>query len=194
MNELALMTRLPRRISSDDLWSMVDRGEIAQDDRIELIDGEIVPMAPKGVFHEMVKGEVADWLGLAVRRRFRIGYETSITLDGGTVVEPDLCVYRRGVSVRSVRGTDILLAIEVAHSSITGDIKIKAPLYARSGIADYWIVDALRKQIVSYRAPGDGGYEQVRLHGADDPVTPLLIPDGVPLVLSALDWPLPEWQ
>ncbi|WP_156680019.1 Uma2 family endonuclease [Sphingomonas profundi] len=178
---------IPARLTVDEVYALTEAGAFDQDDKFELIDGEIVPMAAaKASPHEMMKSQLIRALILATGPETRLFVEASITLSQDYLVEPDLALCPDGLQSRAVRGPDLLLAIEVASSSISYDLRVKAPLYAGFGIRDYWVVDAVRRTIRVHRDPVDGIYRDVEEYEAHDPVAALLLP-GVTIRLDMLD-------
>jgi Uma2 family endonuclease len=95
-------------------------------------------------------------------------------------------VLATGSATRELRGPDLLLAIEVSDGSIAYYLRVKAPLYARFGVRDYWVVDAVRQTIRVHRDPQGGSYRDVEEYEAHDAVTALLLP-GVTIRLDTLD-------
>jgi Uma2 family endonuclease len=125
-----------RAFTVDEIWRMVETGIIAPEERFELIEGELVPMSPKGPVHETVKSALAIALAKALPETLWMGFETTLELSDMTFVEPDLGVYRKGLGLREVRGPDILLAVEVSDTSLAYDLGLKARLYALHGVAE----------------------------------------------------------
>ena len=178
---------IPARLTVDELYALTAAGALAENENIELHDGEIVPMAAaKASEHELMKSQLNRALVLALPERARLFPEPSITLSDTTLVEPDLAVLPRGMPSQEARGPDLLLVIEVANSSLGYDLRIKAPLYARFGIRDYWVVDTIRRTIRVHRAPSPDGYADVEEYEAHDLVAALLLAD-VAIRLDALD-------
>lgn len=134
----------------------------------------------------MMKSRLNRVLVPALPESARLFAESSVTLSSDTLVEPDLAVWSRGILSRQVRGPDLLLAIEVADSSIGYDLRVKAPLYARFGVRDYWVVDAVRETIRVHRTPKDDVYGDVEAYERQDLVPALLIP-GLAIRLDRLD-------
>lgn len=177
---------IPARLTVDEVYALTESGVLGEDDDFELIDGEMVPMAAaKASWHELMKSKLTRALVLATTPAVRLFVEASITLSSDTLVEPDL-VLAVGDMSRELRGPDLLLAIEVADSSLSYDLRVKAPLYARFGVRDYWVVDAVRQTIRIHRDPVDGSYRDVEEYEAHDSVTALLLPE-VTIRLDALD-------
>jgi Uma2 family endonuclease len=146
-----------RVFTVDEVLLMQKKGIIAPDENFELIEGEIVPMGPKYVRHERVK----SFLGMALARfcppDLLVGYETSVRLSDCTIVEPDLCLYRRSVSSLLVEAPDLLLVVEVAVSSASLDRGVKAALYAKAGVPELWILDVDVERIIVQTEPGPDG-------------------------------------
>ena len=177
---------IPARLTVDEVYALTEAGILDEREHFELIDGEIVPMAAaKASRHELTKSKLTRALVLATGSDIRLYVEASITLSADTLVEPDL-VLATGSASRELRGPDLLLAIEVSDSSIAYDLRVKAPLYARFGVRDYWVVDAVRQTIRVHRDPRDGTYRDVEEYEAHDAVTALLLP-GVTIRLDTLD-------
>ncbi|TKD51786.1 Uma2 family endonuclease [Sphingomonas baiyangensis] len=178
---------IPARLTVDEVFALTESGVIAESENIELIDGKIVPMAAaKASAHERMKSRLIEWLVMRKPRELGVYAESSLALDAGTLVEPDIAVWPRDLASRDARGPDVVLLIEVADSSLSYDIHVKAPLYARYGVRDYWVVDAVRQTIRIHRAPEDGMFTDVEEYEAHNSVAPLLLP-GITLRLDTLD-------
>jgi hypothetical protein len=113
-----------------DVFGMLQAGIIKEDERFELIEGEIVPMSPKGNQHEVIKSALNRIIASKAPEDLRLGVETTVYLSMTTFVEPDLCLYPKRILPEDVRGLDILLAIEVAVASLGYDKRLKAKIYA----------------------------------------------------------------
>lgn len=178
---------IPARLTVDEVYDLTAAGVLREGAHFELIDGEVVPMAAaKARFHERMKNDLNRFLVLNLPTEARLKVESSITFEALTLLEPDLCVLPKGMDTVDARGPDIMLAIEVADSSLPYDLRVKAPLYARFGVREYWVVDAVRRVVRVHRAPADGAYTDVYEYSADEAVTPLLFPD-LSLRLDQLD-------
>ncbi|MEI9851024.1 MAG: Uma2 family endonuclease [Sphingomonas sp.] len=178
---------IPARLTVAEVYALQEGGIISEDEHFELIEGEIVPMAAaKFSHHERMKSRLNEALVLAKPKETALFVEASVALSEDTFVEPDLAIWHREGESQKVRGPDLLLVVEVAVSSIAYDLRVKARLYARYGVRDYWVVDALRQTIRVHRSPGDGVYTDVEEYEAQDAVTALLLP-GITIRLDALD-------
>jgi Uma2 family endonuclease len=176
-----------RAFTVSDIFKMIEAGIINEDEKFELIEGEIIPMSPKGNQHEVLKAalteifarEKPDWLRLAI--------ETSLYLSKRTFVEPDLCLYPKRLMPVDVKGRDVLLAIEVAGSSLGYDRGLKSRLYATHGVGELWVIDATRRVTWIHKGPNaDGTWESVEESGADNALVPEALPQ-IRIVLAGLD-------
>jgi Uma2 family endonuclease len=179
---MSLLNRIVTDMSAQKSWTcteilkLVDDGLISEDDKFELVEGEIIFMAAaKYNPHEAMKNALAEELTFLCNRRFNIGIESSLYLAENTMLEPDIAVWPRGVSTQEINGVEVLLVIEVASSSFAYDTSLKAKTYAKLGIRDYWVVDVNRRQILIHRDPSDTGYQTRSVAEAHDDVTPLLL-------------------
>ena len=140
---------LPRRaFTVDDIHRMIEVGIVTEDERFELIEGDLVMMSAKEYAHELNKGALNIAIARALPDDMRLGVEMTIQLAHTTLLEPDLAVFRRRAVMKSaanfseIAPGELLLAIEVAASSIAYDKGLKARLYARHGVQEFWVVDA----------------------------------------------------
>ena len=177
---------IPARLTIADVYALQTTGVIGEDEKFELIDGEIVPMAAaKSSPHERMKSQLIRAL-VFVSDDVRLFVEPTIAFTPTQTIEPDLAVWPKQIESEEVRGPDLLLAIEVAVSSLPFDLREKASRYARWGTRDYWVVDAVRRTIRVHRDPVDGRFEAVEEFEAHQPVVAMLLPT-VTIALDALD-------
>lgn len=174
------------RFTFDDVCEMMRIGALDPDAKVELIDGELVEMAPQNAPHMYAKHELFRTLAEQLDRSFVIQVEGTLALAPGVAPNPDIFVHAASKHVDRLTGADVLLLIEVADSSILRDLQTKAALYARYGIADYWVVDAYGRRIFVHRRPTADGYAEVIESDRDADVTPLAFPD---LVVRVADLP-----
>ena len=169
----------PRRsFTVAEIRRMVEAGIIAEDENFELIEGELVPMSPKGNQHEVVKSALNVILARHAPDELRLAIETSLYLDERTFVEPDLCLYPKRILPEDVQGRDVLLAIEVAASSMSYDRGLKARIYARHGVRELWVVDAATRATWVHRLPeADGQWGSIEKIAPDAPLSPEILPD-----------------
>jgi Uma2 family endonuclease len=184
---------LPRRaFTAEDLRRMIDAGIIAEDERIELIEGEFVVMAAKGYAHEFVRLALVELLSDARPKGVRVASEPTVQFADNSVVEPDIAVFPRTSMMRSNAGFvrlsegSSLLVVEVAVTSLREDKVRKAPLYARQGVRELWIVDANERKAWVYTGPHAEGWSSIVEVGPQDPLTTAAIP-GLTIKLGELE-------
>ena len=182
----------PRRWSSNELLRMDEAGLFGEGEHVELIDGEIIKMSPKGNRHELVRSELSTFWGDRRGTKYKIAQEPPLHLGKYDEPEPDIIIYGSAERVYEVTGQSVLLAVEVSNSSLSYDLKIKAPMYAAHGVRDYWVVDVRAMRVTVHRDPGADGYADVRTYEPSELLTPLLAPE-LALKLADLDFgPLPD--
>jgi Uma2 family endonuclease len=155
---------------------LTELGILAEDDRVEMIGGELVPMSPKGNRHEVVRGALLNWLRRNLPDEFDIHAEPGWRADTSNYFEPDFLIGPAGCSPVSIRPADVVLLIEVAHSSLAFDTTTKADQYPSLGVREYWVVNAVSLETRVHRRPATGGYAEKVTVTPDDPLTALLIP------------------
>ena len=155
---------LPRhRITVHDYHRMAEVGLLAPDARVELIEGEIIDMAPIGNDHQSVVDRLTRTLVRAVGDSAIVRVQGSIRLSQWSEPEPDLVLlaprpdFYRG---EFASGADTLLVIEVSDTTLRYDRDVKVPLYARHGVPEVWLVDVNCGALLVYGALQDGKYER----------------------------------
>lgn len=176
-----------RAFTVAEVLAMETVGIIGPDEKYELIEGEVVPMQAKNHPHERVKSWLNFELATALRgSRLWLGIETTLRLSDFTMLEPDLAVYDKSLRLEEVRGPDILLAIEVADSTLAFDKGLKARLYARFGVQELWVVDAVGLMTTVHRGASPDGWTEVTSHPAGEEIAPRAF-QGFRARLSELD-------
>ena len=158
-----------RFFTADEFERMVAAGVFEEDERLELIDGEIVVMSPVGPGHGMCIALLNQRLVLGVGDRALVWIQSGARVALRSVPHPDVALLRRR-SYRRANPTpeDILLVVEVADSSLRYDRTRKLELYATAGIAEYWLVNVTGEWVEVNRSPEGRGYlESQRLQGRD---------------------------
>ena len=175
-----------RRFTVAEVEAMVAAGVMEEDERVELIGGELVPMSPKGNHHEVVKIAL-------LRRWYRVAPddldlapETTFRLSEDTYLEPDVVVYPNSLEPKDLRGENVLLVVEIADSSKHYDMGHKAKLYAGFGVCELWVVDAVRLIARVFRQPAAEGYRETRDCSPAERIVPLFAPDAFALRLADL--------
>lgn len=172
--------RTLRRFTVDEYRRMAGAGVFRPDERVELIDGEIVEMAPIGRRHANCVTNLNRLLVTRLGDRAIVSPQISIRISVRSEPQPDLTVLRRReVSYKDedVAVSDVLLLIEVADTSIAYDRGVKLRLYAAAGIPEVWIVAAVGEEIEIYRSPEPGGFREAERARQGGTVTPIAFPD-----------------
>ncbi|MGD9508320.1 MAG: Uma2 family endonuclease [Geminicoccaceae bacterium] len=171
---------LRHRFDVDDYHRMAEAGILSPDDRVELIGGEIVDMAPIG---SALGGTVVGLTELVARAvadgKVLLSVQGPLRLDRSNEPQPDLMLLRsRTDRYRSSHpaAADVLLLVEVADSSLAYDRGAKLALYARHGVAEVWIVDLAGRAVELFREPNTGGFA-VRERVDAGAISPRLVPD-----------------
>jgi len=187
MNELfTTPPRRPATRAADGLprWSwtiaeierMAAAGYFHEDERIELLGGEIVPMSPKGRRHEMLRDELTFRFTRLAPAGIFVAAEPQFNLSQDTYTVPDILVRPAAIKTYDLRGADALLVIEVADTSLGYDLKIKMPLYASHGVREYWVINAVTLLTTVYRQPSGNTYAVTEEFPADAQLIPSLVP------------------
>ncbi len=171
---------MPYRFSVDDYYRMAEVGLLPPDVRTELFEGEILQMAPIGVRH----AECVNRFTMTFARLFGdqavVSVQNPVRLDNHSEPQPDVTLVRLrpdGRPLAHPTPSDVLLLVEVADSTLRFDRLRKAPAYARTGVAEVWIVDVEARVIERYRDPADGTYRRVDTVAAGCAMSPAFCPD-----------------
>jgi Uma2 family endonuclease len=179
---------LPRRaFTVADVERMVEIGLIAPDERLEILGGEVVPMSPKGSRHETIKVALALRWGRLCPKGYAFASETGLRLDEHTYLEPDFIVFDRKVALKAVKGPDVLLAVEVADSSLDYDLRRKPMIYAEHGVRELWVIDAARRVVHVHVNLAGRGYASTTIRNASDRLEPTLAPPEFAFALDDLE-------
>ena len=170
-----------RRFTVEEYCAMVDAGILAEEERIELLNGEILVMPPIGPPHESGTDQLNDQLLYPLHGRALVRVQGSIMLDDSSLPQPDITVLRRRDNYQRERATaaDVLLVIEVADSSLRRDRELKLPHYAAAGIPEVWIANVSARHVEAFSDPVDGVYQSRRIVPADGQISPIAFPDVV---------------
>lgn len=159
-----------------EIEQMAEAGVFRDDDRFELIGGEIVPMSPKGRRHEIVRGALSFHLTRLCPADTFVVAEAQFNLADDAYVLPDILVHSASIKTPDLRGAAALIVIEVADSSTKFDLVTKAMLYASHGVRDYWVVDARTLVTTIHREPGAKAFGQIVDIARGSILVPLLVP------------------
>jgi Uma2 family endonuclease len=167
------------RISADRYQKMVETGVLTQYDRVELIDGDMLNMAPIGLNHSAVTDRLTKLLVLSAGDSAIVSPGRSLKLGEYSVPQPDLMLLKLREDFYAAQipvAPDVLLLVEVSDSSLAYDQGIKRALYARHGVEEYWVVDLQGERVFVYGEPAGEGYARVVECTRVDIVSPRAVP------------------
>ena len=185
---LSRCPELPRHLwTVDEYHRMGEVGLLDADSRVELIEGEIVEMAPIGDAHAAISNRLNRLLVLAVSERGIVAVGNPVRLSSRSEPQPDFSVLRprADYQTRGPRPDDVMLAVEVSDTTLRRDRRVKLALYARAGIPEFWIVNLEAGEIEIYRSPAGDAYAAVERKGAGDVATIEALP-GVTIAVSQI--------
>ena len=159
-------------ITVEDAFSMVETGIVGPDEKFELIEGEFVSVPGKSNAHQLLQNRLTRFLVQTAPRDFAVGIVPTLQLDDMTYVEPDIVIYRYSEAPR-LTADRAMLVIEIADSSLGFDFGLKAVLMARSGVVDYWVINAQALEVTVHREPRADGYGSIRRLSKAEAVGPL---------------------
>jgi Uma2 family endonuclease len=164
-----------------DYHRLAELGILHEDDRVELLDGQVVMMTPIGPRHAGCVDRLTRLFSRQAADFAVVRVQNPVVLGERAEPEPDVSLLQ--LPIERYAGThpqpiDVLLVIEVAETSLDYDREVKLPLYASAGIPEVWLVDLEGERITLHRAPGPDGYGDVTTASRGDSITPLLLPDG----------------
>ncbi len=177
--ELALLT-IRRPFTVDDYHRMAEVGLLTDDERTELLNGEVVYKMPISSRHAGCVKQLIEMLVTRLTGRCIVGAQDPVRLSGTSEPEPDVSVLRpRADRYRRSHPepADVLLVIEVADSSLAVDRGVKAALYAAAGIPELWIVDLAGDAVEVHRTPAADGYRSVERLARGSELRPAAFPD-----------------
>jgi Uma2 family endonuclease len=171
-------TATRRRFTVDEYHSMGEIGILHEDERVELINGEIVKMAAIGGQHIACVIRTDRWFTLHVGDGALVSAQNPVILSNDGEPEPDIALlrFREDYYANVPRSEHVLLLIEAADTSLLFDRRTKLPLYAGAGIPEVWIANLRDTVIEVYRAPHADHYQTSFTVGRDGTITPVLLP------------------
>jgi len=179
----------PRRaFTVADVHRMIDAGVLGQDEKFELIEGEIVPVSPSHDPHERIKSALILAIAPRLPKELWLGVGSSVYLAERTFVEPDLCIYDQNLTLERVKGPDLQLVIEVADSTLSFDLGPKARLYATYGVRELWVVNAKTRVTTIHTGPAATGWASIREVQPNQPLANAALP-GLAIELADLGKP-----
>ena len=174
---------VPRKVwTREEAHALVESG-FPHAEQWELIEGELIDKMGKKRPHVIWQGIMYEWL-LSVFGGGRVESEapSDVAAEDNRTSEPeaDLKVLRRSSReyTSNPQPEDILLVVEISDSTVRFDLSVKAKLYARAAIQEYWVLDIPGQQLVVHREPKEGRYRSVISYGTGEEVAPLAAPEA----------------
>ena len=167
--------------------AMVEAGIMDEDERVELIGGDLVPMSPRGNHHEVLKVALLTRWFKACPEDIRLAPETTFRLSDDTYLEPDVVVFPRASGIPGLKQDNVLLVVEIADSSKRYDMGRKAKLHASFGVRELWVIDAVRLTARVFLEPAADGYAKTADFAASGKMIPRFAPPEFALALGELE-------
>ncbi len=169
-----------RLITVEEYHRMAEVGILQPDEKVELIAGQIISkMSPQGSSHAAAITRTNRLFGKSLIANVLVRLQLPIILNNVSEPEPDIALVKADpldYDDGHPTAEDVYLIVEIAHSTLKSDIKVKAKEYARSGIEDYWVLDLNRRQLYVYRKPTEEGYQQEMILQENDSVKLIKFP------------------
>ncbi len=170
-----------RKFTVDEYHAMIQSGILQEDDRVELLAGEIIEMSPISSRHAAcVKQLIKLFSPLALNNKMVMGVQDPVCIAPDSEPQPDIAILKpRDDFYQSAHPTasDSFLLIEVAESSQQTDREVKIPLYAHAGIREVWLVDLVNEVVERYLEPKGNAYQRIEKYIAGQEISPQAFPD-----------------
>ncbi|MCB9435318.1 MAG: Uma2 family endonuclease [Ardenticatenaceae bacterium] len=169
-----------RLFTVDEYHQMIAAGIFKEDDRLELIGGELITMSPIGPRHAAVVARMTRLLSQHFSDAALVWVQNPVGLEAYSEPEPDVALiqFRSDFYAQAhPEPEDILLLVEVSDTTLAYDRSVKLPLYAQAGVVEVWLVDVGNKAIEVYRQPAENGYQVQLSLRRGDMISLLLFPE-----------------
>ena len=180
-----------RRFTVAELERMVAAGILAEDERIELIGGEVVPMSPKGNHHEILKTALTFYWVRRTPEDMLFATGTTFRLTEDTYLEPDFVFFPKAAGIPGLNQETAKLVVEIADSSLGYDLGRKAAIYAGFAIPELWVIDAVKLRTWVHREPAGSSYRAIAEHSPAECLVPQASPE-LAVTLSELELQLDQ--
>lgn len=177
---MPIEVEVERRVFTVDEYDrLIEAGFFRPDERLELVDGEIVTMSPIGTRHAARVGRLTDLFGARLGGNALVWVQNPVVLGERDEFQPDVAVLRRRDDYHATARpgpSDVLLLIEVADRTLTYDRSVKIPRYGAAGVSEVWLVDLQREVVLVYQTPTAEGYASSRAAGRGEQLVPTSLP------------------
>lgn len=161
-----------RRISVDEYYKMAEVGILKPDERVELIDGEIIQMSPIGIRHRNCVNNLTKILNSSLPDEFIVSPQNPVRIDEDDEPVPDIAVVKASAIHKEFVPEDVVLLIEVADTTYTYDRTVKLRKYAAAGIPEVWIVNLTQNVIETFNNSRADAYIETKMFNVNDQVKP----------------------
>ncbi|MDY7008238.1 MAG: Uma2 family endonuclease [Cyanobacteriota bacterium] len=171
---------LRRLFTVDQYYKMLEAGILTENERVELIRGEIVKMSPIGIHHAACVDRINELFFLRLAKTVTVRVQNPIRLNDNSEPEPDIALLQRRpdfYQTQHPQPEDIFLLIEVSDTTVKYDQEVKIPLYAENNIVEVWLVNLTQKCLEVYRQPTANGYQTVQTFQRGETVTIQALPN-----------------
>ena len=183
-----------RKFTVAEYYHMGEAGILKPDERVELVEGEIIVMPPIGPQHASNVDISTEALILSAEGRYVVRVQNPVHLDEGSEPQPDVALLRPRddrYTTSHPTPSDVLLVIEVADSTLEYDRQVKAHVYGRAGVPETWVQNLPEDCIERFTEPGTEGYAQHSVHRRGETLAPASLPD-LELAVADLLPPVPS--
>lgn len=174
------MTPVRKRFTVEEFHRMAQAGLLGEDNRVELLEGEVWEMSPIGSRHAAAVRRLRRlFTPLEMEGACLIAVQDPVRLSPFSEPQPDLALLRPQPDLYQEEHPgpqDILLLVEVAEASLAYDLAVKAPLYARHGVLELWVLDLEGKRLHAFRSPSPEGYREVQTLSPGNHLAPAAFP------------------
>ena len=170
-----------RLFTREEYHAMAEAGIFAPNERVELLKGEIIAMAPPGIRHSASTGRANHvFAGLSVANRAIVSIQDPVVTSPSSEPQPDVMLLAPRddfYDFAKPRPQDVLLLVEIADSSLQYDREVKLPYYASLEIPETWIVNLRDDRVEAHTEPSPQGYRATRIYERGDSISPTAFPD-----------------
>ncbi|MGD1702924.1 Uma2 family endonuclease [Dapis sp. BLCC M229] len=171
---------LRRLFTVDECYKMLEAGILTENERVELIRGEIIKMSPMGIRHPACVKCLNELFFLRLGKTVTVGIQDPVRLNNTSEPQPDISLLQRRPDfyrTQQPQPENVFLLIEVSDTTIKYDREIKVPLYAENNIVEVWLVNLTEECLEVYRQPTANGYEIVQTFQRGETVTIQALPN-----------------
>lgn len=175
------------RWSVSEFHQMAASGLLGESERVELIEGEMIDMAPIGSRHAFIVNRLSQAFSVGgANGQYLVSTQNPVCLGDRSEPQPDIALLKNGNYMEALpMASDVLLIVEVSDTTLDYDREVKLGLYARHGIPEVWLMDVNAGELAVYREPAEGQYRLIRKPTTAETVAPVLV-SGVAISLAEL--------